>query len=243
MELTAGAATALMIGALGAVHCIGMCGGIAGALSLALPPERRTRRTLWTHQLCYGAGRITSYAVAGAFVGSIGVVLADLIGPGGSFALRAVAAALLVMIGLQIGGWWSGVAVLERAGAKLWRAVAPAITPGSQHTSLLHAFGVGAAWGWLPCGLVYTTLAWAGSSADPIEAASRMLFFGLGTLPAVSLSGVAAVRFSALVRRTETRKVAGAIVIALALWTVFSARSLLNERGDHCGHIENSEAR
>jgi sulfite exporter TauE/SafE len=236
MDVTAMAATALTIGALGGVHCAAMCGGIAGALSLTLPPERRTPRTLWTHQICYGLGRVSSYAVAGVFFGSLGFVLADALGPAGAFGLRAVAAVLLVMIGLQLGGWWAGISALERLGARLWRWLAPTLGSDWQGTSLLRAVGVGAAWGWLPCGLVYSTLAWAAAAADPLDAGIAMLCFGLGTLPAVMLSGVAAARFSAFVRRDLSRKTAAAFVIALAIWTVFAARPLLARDAATCEH-------
>jgi len=53
---------ALAAGFASGAHCIGMCGGIVGA-----PPE-------WPRQLAFNAGRMTSYAAAGALVGSLGGV-------------------------------------------------------------------------------------------------------------------------------------------------------------------------
>lgn len=232
----AAAMTAVTIGLLGGVHCVGMCGGIAAALSLAVPEAERSSPALWARQLSYGAGRVTSYAIAGAFVGSLGLVLVDFTGPQGAFALRAVAAVLLAMIGLQLGGWWSGAAVIERFGARVWSWISPALDTRGRRGSLPYAFGIGVGWGWLPCGLVYSTLAWSAASADPIDASLRMLFFGLGTLPAVLLTGVAAARFSALLRRSDARKLAGATVVALAVWTLFSARGLLAAGDGSCAH-------
>ncbi len=46
------------------------------------------------------------------------------------------------------------------------------------------ALSLGVIWGWLPCGLVYSTLTWALASGSIVSGASIMLFFGLGTLPA-----------------------------------------------------------
>jgi Uncharacterized conserved protein len=54
-------AAAFLIGLLG-VHCVGMCGGIVGALTLQAP----RRRHAWDLHLSYSAGRIASYAAARA---------------------------------------------------------------------------------------------------------------------------------------------------------------------------------
>ena len=54
---------AFFVGLLGGVHCVGMCGGIVGALSFGLPSQRQ-----WPLLLSYNAGRIVSYT-AGAFPG------------------------------------------------------------------------------------------------------------------------------------------------------------------------------
>ena len=223
MEWISALATALALGAMGSVHCIGMCGGIAGALSVALPPDQRTRTTLWTHQLGYALGRIASYGVAGAFAGSVGLLLADVLGPRGALLLRIAAAALLLMLGLQLGGWWRGLGVLERLGASVWRWVAPTVDASARGRSLLHAIGVGAAWGWLPCGLVYSTLAWAAAGADPIRGTLIMVAFGLGTVPAVSITGVAAARATQRLQSMTSRRVAGALIMSLAIWTAVAA--------------------
>jgi len=223
MEWVPTLAAALALGAMGSVHCIGMCGGIAGALSVALPPEQRTRPTLWIHQLGYALGRIVSYAVAGAFAGSVGLLLADVLGPRGALLLRVAAAALLLMLGLQIGGWWRGLGGLERLGAAVWRWIAPTVDTSTRRRSLLHAIGVGAAWGWLPCGLVYSTLAWAAAGADPIRGALIMVAFGLGTVPAVSITGVAAARATQHLRSVTSRRVAGALILSFAIWTAVAA--------------------
>jgi sulfite exporter TauE/SafE len=64
---------ALTIGLLGSAHCVGMCGGIVGALNAGLAQiRRRSALSLASHHLGYNAGRISSYAIAGAAVGLIG---------------------------------------------------------------------------------------------------------------------------------------------------------------------------
>ena len=58
---------ALTAGLLGGVHCVGMCGGIVGALSLAMPEKQGPKLPIL---LSYNTGRITSYVVAGGLVGA-----------------------------------------------------------------------------------------------------------------------------------------------------------------------------
>jgi len=65
-------------------------------------------------------------------------------------------------------GRWSGVQLLlgrplltrlEQAGSRFWRMLAPQMRKLLPPRDPLRAFGVGALWGWLPCGLVYSELA------------------------------------------------------------------------------------
>ncbi|MBW6112654.1 sulfite exporter TauE/SafE family protein, partial [Pseudomonas aeruginosa] len=54
--------SALILGLLGGGHCLGMCGGLMGALTLAIPAEQRGRRLRLL--LAYNLGRILSYALS-----------------------------------------------------------------------------------------------------------------------------------------------------------------------------------
>jgi len=223
MVLTEGFATALAglaVGFLGSVHCLAMCGGIAGALSVALPPERRTPGRLFLHHTCAGFGRVTSYAVAGALAGAVGLAFAASIGPGGSRLLRVLAAGLLLALGLSLGGWWHGLAAVEQLGARGWRRIVPLASTRQPARSLLAIFILGIVWGWLPCGLVYSTLAVASTTGDPVLGALTMVAFGLGTLPATTATGVLADRLARVVRGAHSRRVAGALMILFALWTL-----------------------
>jgi len=65
--------SAFLIGLLGSTHCIGMCGGIMGALTLGLEDRiRRVPLRLFPYLAAYNLGRIASYALAGALLGLIG---------------------------------------------------------------------------------------------------------------------------------------------------------------------------
>ena len=67
--------SALILGLLGGGHCLGMCGGLMGALTLAIPPEQRGRRLQLL--LAYNLGRILSYATAGVLFGLAGWAVAS----------------------------------------------------------------------------------------------------------------------------------------------------------------------
>ena len=69
--------SAFLVGLLGGVHCVGMCGGIVGALSLGLPDRQRRGAARWLYLLAYNAARVSSYAVAGALLGGIGWLAAN----------------------------------------------------------------------------------------------------------------------------------------------------------------------
>ena len=143
------------IGALGSPHCVAMCGGIAGALAMAGPSGCGAPAPL-ARQAAYNLGRVASYAIAGAVAGALGVALAQLLGPTGTLVLRALAALLLLALGLYLAGWWPGLARLERQGARLWRHIAPLAARLQPGRSLAGTLALGMLWGWLPCGLVYT---------------------------------------------------------------------------------------
>ncbi|RKZ67012.1 MAG: sulfite exporter TauE/SafE family protein, partial [Gammaproteobacteria bacterium] len=54
--------SAFLLGFFSTLHCIGMCGGIIGALSLSLPIEiRNNKPKLFTFVMTYNIGRIISY--------------------------------------------------------------------------------------------------------------------------------------------------------------------------------------
>lgn len=207
--------SALILGLLGGGHCIGMCGGLMGALTLAIPAGQRQRRLRLL--LAYNAGRIASYALAGLLAGTAGWALGS--GPAATL-MRILAGLLLIAMGLYLAGWWSGLTRLESAGRLLWRHLEPLARRLLPVRSAPHALLLGALWGWLPCGLVYSTLLWAASQGNALDSAVLMLTFGLGTLPVLLATGLAAERLTALLRRRSIRLGGGLLVILFGLWTL-----------------------
>lgn len=207
--------SALILGLLGGGHCLGMCGGLMGALTLAIPAEQRGRRLRLL--LAYNLGRILSYACAGLLLGLAGWAVARTPLAG---ALRVVAGLLLIAMGLYLAGWWSGLIRVEALGRGLWRHLEPFARRLLPVSSLPRALLLGAIWGWLPCGLVYSTLLWATSQGSALDSALLMLAFGLGTWPVLLATGMAAERVTALLRRRGVRIVGGLMVILFGLWTL-----------------------
>jgi len=205
-------AAAFAAGLLGGVHCAGMCGGIVGSLSMA------ARGPALARQLAFNGGRIASYALAGAAVGALGD-LGRYAAPALTVqtALFALANAVMILLGLYIAGWGSAVLRLERAGAVAWRRIEPHARRFLPMDTTPRAWAAGLAWGWVPCGLVYTMLVMALASGDAARGAAVMAAFGLGTLPTLLVAGLAAQRLLAFRRIPWVRKAAGSVVICLAL--------------------------
>lgn len=207
--------SALILGLLGGGHCLGMCGGLMGALSLAIPAERRHQRLRLL--VAYNAGRILSYTAAGLLLGLAGWALAS--GPLATV-LRSIAGLLLIAMGLYLAGWWSGLTRIEALGRGLWRHLQPITRRFMPITNVPRALLLGGLWGWLPCGLVYSTLLWAASQGDALRSAALMFAFGLGTLPVLLATGLAAERLVSLLRRRGVRIAGGLLVILFGLWTL-----------------------
>ena len=214
-ELAPQLLSALILGLLGGGHCLGMCGGLMGALTLAIPPEQRSRRLRLL--LAYNLGRILSYAVAGLLIGTAGWAVAS---SPAAMILRVIAGLLLIAMGLYLAGWWSGLTRIEALGRHLWRHLQPFASRLMPVSSLPRALLLGAIWGWLPCGLVYSTLLWASSQGSPADSGLLMLAFGLGTWPVLLATGMAAERLTALLRKRGIRIAGGLLVILFGLWTL-----------------------
>ncbi|KQB55333.1 cytochrome biogenesis protein [Pseudomonas endophytica] len=207
--------SAIILGVLGGGHCLGMCGGLMGALTFAIPKEQRSRR--FKLLLAYNLGRVLSYATAGFLMGLAGWAVAN---SPAALLMRVMAGLLLIVMGLYLAGWWSGLTRIERLGRGVWRYVQPLAGRLLPVSSLPRALLLGALWGWLPCGLVYSTLIWSASQGNALDSALLMLAFGLGTWPVLLATGLAAERMTALLRKRSVRMAGGVCVMLFGLWTL-----------------------
>ena len=207
--MEAGVASAFLIGLMGGVHCVGMCGGIVGALASQTPQRQRA----WGLHLVYNGGRITSYAVAGAVMGMIGGagLLFNRVFPV-QMLLYVAANVILIGLGLYLAGLADRLARVEALGTWLWNRIQPYGARFLPVDNAAKAFALGTLWGWLPCGLVYSMLAAALASGSAIRGAAVMLAFGLGTLPNLLLAGMAFKRLRDLTSNRYLRLLMGGLV-------------------------------
>jgi sulfite exporter TauE/SafE len=214
---------ALLAGLAGSGHCLGMCGGIAGALAMRRP--QAGFGTKLGYALAYNLSRITSYALAGALAGLLGrTLLAAVDVKPMSIAFRVVAGAIMIAAALQLVFGWRLLGPLESAGSGLWRRVAPWAGKQGRSSGIGGAIGLGLAWGWLPCGMTYSMLLLSATTASAAWGAAVMLAFGLGTLPSMVTATVAFERIArALSSRATLRNVAGALLLAFGLYTAGNA--------------------
>lgn len=213
-----------LIGLLGGTHCVGMCGGIVGALTVQVPGQTRRQ---WPIHLAYNLGRITTYTVAGALLGALGTVgmLYNEIMPI-QLGLYVLANLMLIALGLYLTGFTQLLAPVERLGQHLWRRVQPFSRRFLPARSVAQGYPLGLLWGFLPCGLVYSVLATALVTGSATRGAGLMLAFGLGTLPNLLLAGLLFRRFRDITRSTKVRFAAGLVVMGFGIFGLFHAPSL-----------------
>lgn len=206
---------AFLTGIMGAMHCLGMCTGLAGGYFVRYGSGIGT-------VLSYHAARILVYGIlglAGALVGRV-LVQQGMVGKGQGLVMMAAG---LLIIGIGLGLVWTSI---RRGGAG---SGSHHRSPGTQEVRFTAtpprpkpwlAPIAGAINGLVPCGLTVSVAIKAAATADPLRAGLLMLVFGLGTLPTmalVSLTGTAIRRHA----RGAFAILAALTVVALGLWTLY----------------------
>lgn len=166
--------TALVLGAIGSLHCVGMCGPLA--LSLPVIGEQPATKMLST--LLYNLGRVVTYSILGAVLGIVGA----------SFALAGFQQALSIVAGLVIilsllvprSKWMLAGNSKTQQFFGIIRGNLGKLFAKKNYQSV---FFIGVLNGLLPCGLVYMAVAGAMSTASVYKSSFFMAAFGLGTLP------------------------------------------------------------
>jgi len=207
---------ALMTGLLGSGHCIGMCGGLVGALSLSSDG----RQGGVPFHLLYNLGRIVTYTLIGLLVGWLGSAIAytDIFRQ----ATRAVLVGsdlFVVLIGLGTAGAFSRLNVMRLEFPGPVRAMTVAVGGVRKLPPPLAGFSLGLLFGFLPCGFLYAMAITAAQSAAPHRGALVMFAFGLGTAPALFSFGGAAQWLSRRARLWMLRG-AGLMVAAMGIYNL-----------------------
>lgn len=221
--------SAFIIGLLGAGHCIGMCGGITSMLTSALPQSneyanRPVPKSLLV--ICYNLGRITSYSFIGAIVGYTGSIAAKNIGLPIA-GLRIIAGIFLIFLGLYLGQWLMWLNRIEKIGKILWKLISPLSKKVIPVNTPLKALSLGAIWGWLPCGLVYSTLTWSLASGSAITGAAIMACFGLGTLPALLTMSFGIFSIKKILTNQCFRQIMAIIIIIYGVFSILVAYQVM----------------
>jgi len=189
-----------------------MCGGIAAGLGAM------SRGRAVVPALQFNLARLLSYSVLGLISASVLGGLTDFAQAGRW--LRLLTAVMIFIIGLRFLFNFSGLALIERGGAGLWKKVMPVALRAGRRQDWIGRISLGACWGFLPCGLVYTVLLTAASTGNSFGGAITMLAFGAGTLPAMLGLTAAAPALAAFLEDRTVRRLIGFALIVLALWTL-----------------------
>ena len=210
----------LLAGLAGSPHCVGMCGGFVVAASEG--PRGALGAGAWT------LGRLITYGLLGAVAGAFGQHL-----PGPTWVGTAVAGALLVYFAARLAGF-GGLSTatpswLPKAAGKVARR---ADLPSRVLFGMLS--------GLLPCGLVYTALAFPVASGSPAVGALSMVAFGLGTVPALAAAGVGLRRI--VTRSLTARRVLAAAVLLFGMGSLFMRSRASMAAASHSPDPQTTEA-
>jgi uncharacterized protein len=223
-----------LIGLFGGVHCVGMCGGIVGAFSVAGSPQKAFPIPVITQArflglpaegslrvLAFNLGRIASYMMAGAVAGLLGSIptLVHIT------TLQSIgywlANMLLIALGLSLMNVWHGLVRVESIGQRLWRRLQPLSRRFLPVDTMGQAAALGSLWGWVPCGMVYSVLMTALLTGSAWHGALVMGAFGLGTLPLLFSMGLLGARVQANLQKRYVRTLAGVVVLGFGLLGMF----------------------
>lgn len=228
---------AFIAGLMSSLHCMGMCGGIASALSMQFKSGTEiSNRKVIMYTLAYNLARIFSYTMAGLLLGLLSVVIIGEAGSALFIPLQVLASVILIIIALNI----LNVSPLLNQLDKLGSGLVPYIRKASQILlpidSPMKAFALGLVWGWLPCGLVYSMLTIAATTANAMESAMIMFLYGLGTLPAMLAVGLLAELNKSLFQHRLFKYSSAVILIIIAVMPFYSMLT-----HDHTAHQYQSE--
>jgi uncharacterized protein len=207
--------TALVIGLAGSFHCIGMCGPIA----VALPVPNGKNSGFITGRVLYNVGRILTYMLMGAVLGILGgkIVIAGY--QQGLSITLGIIILLVVITPIKYRNIVLGYPIITRLISPLKQR----ITSLFKQNSYQSLFLIGVLNGFLPCGLVYIALAGAAASGTAINGMLFMMFFGIGTAPAI-LSASLFGKFISLNIRQKIRRMVPVFAALLAI--IFILRGL-----------------
>lgn len=200
----------LMLGLVGSLHCIGMCGPIA----IALPNQARSTWSALAGRTLYNAGRVAAYALLGLAAGLIGeiVSLVDM------QQWMSIAAGVLIIAAVLVPSKLFQRLIPGGLTGRIWQRVGRLTGGLFRSKSPLALLVIGVINGFLPCGLVYMAMAGAAATAGLTTAVSFMILFGLGTVPVMVATAMFGPLLGQKIRNRLVKLIpAGALVLAVLL--------------------------
>lgn len=214
---------------LASFHCIGMCGGFA----LCLASGAAGVGSNFARQMLYSAGRITTYMCLGALAGWLGSVMTQ----EGSLqwvtvGLSVAAGVVMLGLGLYHLGWLPAFSLRFVSTPPAW--FTRWMGRATRLSDPVVPYVLGVMTGFLPCGLVAGWLIQAVSTQAPLEGVLIMAFMGLGTVPAMVLTGLAPSAFSPR-WRDRLLRASGVFLLLFGLFTLARAQQTLAHWGEAAG--------
>lgn len=207
--------SAIIMGLLGSLHCVGMCGPIA----FMLPVERNNEAKKFMQIFVYHFGRLLAYGTIGLVFGMLGKGLYVF---GMQQKLSIIIGAVMIAVVLIPYKTFSKYNLSQpfyKLIAKIKGRLGQQLKKKTPDTFLT----IGFLNGFLPCGLVYMALFGAIAMGNAIQGVLYMVLFGLGTIPLMTT----AVYFSSLLKgvaRQNVRKLIPVFVIIIG--ALFIVRGL-----------------
>jgi uncharacterized protein len=206
---------AFLVGLVGSLHCIGMCGPIA----IALPVPDSNNLSFFTGRILYNLGRVVTYAFLGAVLGLVGSKIAL----AGAQQVVSIVLGIVIIIAVLLPqkykNFFAQHPVIQKLAHPLKSNIGVLFSKGTFSAMFL----IGILNGFLPCGLVYVALAGAIASGDAISGVAVMILFGFGTVPAMFGASVFG-KFINIGIRTKIRKAVP--VLAILLGVIFILRGM-----------------
>ncbi len=207
--------TTAFLGSVG--HCIGMCGGIVVAYSSSKIDQKSSYMRQTASHLAYNFGRVTTYAILGAFFGYVGQVLAFT--PTTKGILFSITGLLMILAGLSLLGKIKFLNSAEWSVSKYaWFQKSFKKLMSTSSYSSFYLLGI--LNGIIPCGLVYSFAIFAASTANPLSGALVMATFGLATIPALFFLGFLTKFLQRGSLRATMMKLAALLVILYGVFTL-----------------------
>lgn len=210
-------ATAFLMGFVGSLHCIGMCGPL-----LMLLPKAATNKTKYVAaRILYNTGRILTYAIIGLIFATIGQSFMLFFSQKWLSLLIGFAILLFLVLPKNLMPNNSQYPIIGKYIPNLKSIFRKTQSQHYYRSNFL--FGI--ANGFLPCGLVYGALAGAFLQPTALSGALFMMLFGIGTLPMMlSLSiGIQLIKFP---RQFNIAKLIPLTYALIACWLIFRGLNL-----------------